>query len=109
MRWLNLFKKYDYASYSPTVHYRTPAAWQTAMREYSVGSESKHIDIGPDLHVDEPVIVSVCKNLFQSLTDMISSCEEPFTSFPKAQTDPDTGERVYNELCAGDRWLQLQV
>ncbi len=72
-------------------------------------SEFAHIDVGPDLQVNEPVVVSVRKNLWQSMTDMISNGDEPFTLFRKAQKDLTTSARLYNEASGGDRWLQLQV
>ncbi len=101
--------KYGYHSHSPSELFRTSASWQTAMSQYSTGSELEHIGIGPDLQVSEPVFVSVCKNLWQSMTDMISNSDEPFTLFPKAQKESTAGERVYNEASGGDRWLPLQV
>ena len=73
------------------------------MSQHSTGTEFEHTDIGPDLQVSEPVVVSVHKNLWQSLTDMISSSDEQFTLFPKAQKDSTTGERMYNEASGGDR------
>ena len=101
--------KYGYHSHSPSELFRTSASWQTAMSQYSTGSELEHIGIGPDLQVSEPVFVSVCKNLWQSMTDMISNGDEPFTLFRKAQKDLTTSARLYNEASGGDRWLQLQV
>lgn len=79
------------------------------MSQHSTGIEFEHIDIRPDLQVNEPVVVSVRKNFWQSLTDIISNSDEQFTLFPKAQKDSTTGERVYNEASGGDRWLQMQV
>jgi hypothetical protein len=79
------------------------------MSQYSTGSEFAHIDIGPDLQVNEPVVVSVRKNLWQSMTDMISNNDEPFTLFRKAQKDLTTSAMLYNEASGSDRWLQLQV
>jgi len=55
-RWLQLFKKYGYHSHSPSELFWTSASWQTAMSQYSTGSE--YIGIGPDLQVSEPVFVS---------------------------------------------------
>ncbi len=79
------------------------------MSQCSTDSEFAHIDIGPDLQVNEPVVISVRKNLWQSMTDMISNIHEPFTLFCKAQKDLTTSARLYNEASGSDRWLQLQV
>ncbi len=46
------------------------------MSQYSTGIEFKHIDIRPDLQVNEPIVVSVCKNFWQPLTDMINNSDE---------------------------------
>ena len=58
------------------------------MRAHSTGLEFEHIDISHQLHNDQPVIVSVRKNLWQSLTDMISSSNQKFTLFPRYREIP---------------------
>ena len=108
-RVIAIFRKYNFASFSPSPQLGTAVAWQSFMREFSFGQEFQHHDIGPQLQLDYPVIVSIRANLWDSLTAMISDSTAPFTLYPRIEKDANTGERTYNEFWTGNRWHAMQV
>ena len=69
----------------------------------------EHRDIAPRVGLEQPMILSFRKNLFDSLLDMIGHGKEQPVLFPAKSVDPATGERIYREMHTGDRWLHLQV
>ena len=60
-RVIAIFRKYNFASFSPSPKLRTAAAWQSFMREFSFGHEFQHLDIGPQLQLDYPDCFHLCK------------------------------------------------
>ena len=87
----------------------TFGAWQIQLRDGFVDKGFEHVDIGPEFHSPEPLIVSSRKILWQYLQTMISDTQQEPTLFPAELRDEATGERIYNEMWTADAWLQKQV
>ena len=107
-RFIKLFDEHGNEGYFIGEH-RSLAAWQSQLRDSFVGAVFEHVDIGPEFDSPEPLIVSYRRNLWPFLKDMLSLTEQKPTLFATELRDPDTKERIFNELWTGDAWLQLQV
>ena len=109
-QFLNIFRKWEYASYFPSPDLRSFAAWQEHMCSgVIVGNNFEHTDIGPAVGLQQPLYVSVRKDLFWGLLDIISTGTEQPILFPIELRDQTTQERIYREQHTGDAWLQLQA
>ena len=69
-----IFRKYNFASFSPSPQLRTAVAWQSFMRKFSFGQEFQHHDIGPQLQLDYPVLSNHCADTCQ--------CQRPMRYVP---------------------------
>ena len=107
-QFIHLFHKYNAESCSPAPHLQTFAAWQEHLSSSPcAGSNFEHHDLAPHFQLQHPLFVSIRKDVFQGLLNMISNgAQEPV---PSEIRDPETNERMYSEQYTGDNWLRLQV
>ena len=110
LQFIKLFEKEAWASYCPAPDLRSCDAWKAHLTEGPyVGSEFTHHDISSAFSLHEPLIVSIRKDLFQGLLDMITDGTEQPVLFPVELRDEQTGERIYSQQHTGDMWLKTQV
>ena len=101
-QFIHLFRKYKSESYRPAPQLQTFAAWQEYLSNGPcAGSNFEHHDIAPEFDLQQPLFVSIRKDLFQGLLDMISNGTEQPVLFPSEIRDPLTKERMYSEQYTG--------
>ena len=109
-QFIHLFHKYKAESYRPAPHLQTFAAWQEYLSSSPcAGSNFEHHDLAPHFQLQHPLFVSIRKDVFQGLLNMISNGAQEPVLFPSEIRDPETNERMYSEQYPGDNWLRLQV
>lgn len=110
LQFIRLFEEEAWASYFPAPLLRTPDAWKAHLSAgVYLGSEFAHYDLSATFGMNELLIVSIRKNLFQGLLDMITHATEQPVLCPAQLHEEQTGERAYSQQHTGDMWLDTQV
>lgn len=75
---------------------------------YNLKGEYDHVDIGPQLGLQEKVMVSVRKDPMALVKALFANPQGRAALWPKLVMDHD-GQRVYSEMWTAKKWMDDQV
>ncbi|EFJ40359.1 hypothetical protein VOLCADRAFT_108184 [Volvox carteri f. nagariensis] len=103
---LRLFKQFPGEAYTPSAD--TLKGIYNSLRDYHLGSDFEHVDIGPKLGLQDTVVVSVRNDPMALVKAMFANKSGRAVLGPKLVMDQD-GQRVFNEMWTAEKWMEASA